>query len=300
MNRIIQTTVLIFIGLYLFYGIDIDKIDFSIFSIWGVFLTFLSILISQIVLAVRWMGMSNLSFGISFETIIVSSALNMILPARLGELSKAFYLKKFYSYSYHKTIAIVFIERFFDVIVLFLLMCLWAYSYFSNSIMKTSIASMAFVIVAIILFFNSKKMLKYLKKIPIQLLRIYTQKIYKNINRLLKTPYFTLFNTVILWSIYFSSNVLFFIYGVDFNLTIKDILELFIFSTIALSIPLAPAGIGTFEGVIVFFLNHHGVNKEDALISATIYHILIFVVDFALLYLFLLVKDVQFKDLVKR
>jgi len=300
MNKIIQTAVLILMCLYLFYGINIDKIDFSIFSIWGIFLTFLSILASQVLLAVRWRVMSNLSFSVSFETIIVSSALNMILPARLGELSKAFYLKKFYNYSYHKTISILFIERFFDIVVLFLLMCLWVYNYFSNETVKISIISLSIVILMIVLFFNSKTMLKFLKKIPLQLPRVYAQKIYKNINRLLKTPYFALFYTIVLWFLYLLSNMLFFIYSVDFGLTFSDVLELFIFSTIALSIPLTPAGIGTFEGAIVLFLSHHGVNKEDALISATIYHILIFVVDFALLYLFLLFKNIKFGDLVKK
>ena len=300
MNKIIQIVFIVLITIYLLYGLDIQKIDIQIFSFFDIFLTFLSLLVSQVVLAFRWMAMSNLSFGISFETIIVSSALNMILPARLGELSKAFYLKKFYNYSYHKTISIVFIERFFDVIVLFLLMCIWAYGYFSNGIMRTSILSLASIILIVILFFNSKKMLKYLKKIPFQLLRVYTQKIYKNINKLLKTPYPILFYTAILWLFYLLSYVIFFMYSVDFNLSFRSILELFIFSTIALSIPLTPAGIGTFEGAVVLFLSHHGVSKEDALVSATVYHMLIFTVDFALLYLFLLIKNIKFKELVKK
>ena len=37
---------------------------------------------------------------------IVSTALNVLLPAKLGELSKAVYLKKFYNYSYHKAVSI--------------------------------------------------------------------------------------------------------------------------------------------------------------------------------------------------
>ena len=273
MNKILQISILVFIFFYLFYGIDISKVDFTIFSPLGLFLTFLSLLVSQLVLSIRWMKMSDLSFGISFETISISSALNMLLPARLGEVSKALYLKKFYNYNYHKSISIIFIERFFDVIVLFLLMCLWIYNYFSNSVLKGSVLTLAIVIFTIILFFNSKKILKLIKKIPLRHIRIYAQKIYKNINKLLKIPYSIFVWTTVIWFLYLLSYMTFFMYSVDFNLTLKDILELFIFSTIALSIPLTPAGVGTFESAIVFFLSHHGIDKTDALISATVYHI---------------------------
>ena len=300
MNKVIQILILVFILFYLFYGIDISKIDLTIFSSLGLFLTFVSILISQLILSIRWMKMSSLSFVVSFETISISSALNMILPARLGEVSKALYLKKFYNYSYHKSISIIFIERFFDVIVLFLLMCLWVYNYFSNTVLKVSILTLATVIFVIILFFNSKKMLKLIKKIPLKYIRVYVQKIYKNINKLLKNPYSILAYTFILWFLYLLSCMLFFMYSVNFHLTLKDILELFIFSTIALSIPLTPAGIGTFESAVVLFLSHHGIDKTDALISATVYHILIFAVDFILLYFVLFMKKLKLKDVIKR
>jgi len=300
MNKIVQIILLSTIIIYLFYGFNINKIDFSIFSYLGVFITLLMMLISQIMLTLRWMKISMMSFKISFEAIIVSSALNMVLPAKLGEFSKAVYLKKFYNYNYHKTLSILFIEKFYDIIMLFLLTCSLAYSYFSNSIVKNSILILAMLIVLTILFFNSKIVLNIFKKVPIRRIRVYGQKIYKNINKLLKTPFGAFLYTILLWVMYFLETLFFFMYAVDFNLSFKDVLELFIFSTIALSIPLAPAGLGTYEGVVVLFLSHHGVDKESALLSATLYHILLFIVDFVLLYIFLFVKDLKLKDLTKR
>ena len=285
---------------YLLYGFDISKINFSIFSFKGIILTTISLFFSQVLLAFRWMAMSTLSFKISLETIIVSSMLNIILPARLGEFSKAFYLKKFYDYNYHKTLSIIFIERFFDIIVLLLIMFLWAYLFFSDYNIKVSIIVLSLLIVMTIVFFNSKLILRLLKKIPFQFVRVYSQKIYKNINKLLKTPYTILFYTLIIWLFYLISYIFFFMYSVDFSLNYQDILELFIFSTIALSLPLTPAGIGTFEGAIVLFLTHHGINKENALISATLYHIIIFAVDFAMFYIFLILKNIKFKELVQK
>jgi len=298
--RVAQIVLLAVVAWYLFTGFDISKIDLSIFSSLGIILTLSSLLVSQIILSLRWMVMSNLSFKISFETITISSALNILLPARLGELSKAFYLKKFYNNNYNKTISIIFMERFFDIIVLFWIMCYWLYNFFSDTFIKNATIFLAIFILITFISLRSKILYHFLKKIPFQFIRVYSQKLYKNINRLLKTPYKALFYTLLVWFFYFVSYILFFMYSANFNISYEEMLELFIFSTIALSIPLAPAGIGTFEGAIVIFLTHHGISKEDAFMSATIYHILIFAVDFLLLYLILIYKKIHYKDLVKR
>lgn len=298
-NKLAQLVLLFAIVIYLFYGFDIKKIDFSIFSPFWILITLFSLFIGQIILTLRWMKISNMPFKVSFETIIVSSALNMILPTRLGEFSKVIYLKKFYNYNYHKTLSIIFIEKFYDIVMLFLLTCYMTYSYFSNNTIKNSIIILSFFIIITILFFNSKTVLKILKKIPIQFIRVYGQKIYININKMLKTPVYAFFYSIVLWIFYFLSFFFFFKYAVDFGLNFKNVLELFIFSTIALSIPIAPAGLGTFEGAIVLYLNSHGVDKESALLSATFYHILLFAVDFLLLYLFLSIKKIRLKDLIK-
>jgi len=299
MNKIIQITVLSAIVIYIFHGFDFSGINFNEFSFFWIFITVLVLLISDLMLSLRWAQMTALSFKISLETIIVSSALNMILPAKLGELSKAFYLKKFYRYNYHKTVSVIFVERFFDVIVLFLLLCLWAYYYFTNDAIKYSIVGLLIFIIFIVLLFRYKKILFLLKKLPFRHLRVYSQKIYKHINYLFANPSYIFLYTLFVWFSYFLDNVVFYKYAVHFGLSLKDIMELFIFSTIALALPLTPAGVGTYEGAVVLLLNHHGVSKEDALIAAVIYHFLLFFIDFVLLYIFLWVKNIKFKDLVK-
>jgi len=299
-HKIIQIILLSVVFIYLFHGFDIKKIDFNKFSFFGMLTTFVMIFISQLILSLRWMKMSNLSFKVSFETIIVSSVLNMILPAKLGELSKALYLKKFYKYNYHRTLSIIFVERFLDVIMLFLLLCIWAYDYTLSDAIKSSLLILSVFIIIIVFFFNSLKTLQYIKKIPLRFVRIYLQKIYKIVHKMFKAPLSLSFYTVLLWLAYFFGTYLFFAYAVHFHLNIMTILGLFIFSTIALALPLAPAGVGTYEAAVVFYLSAYGVSKEDALLAATIYHILLFAVDFLLLYFFLLYKNIKFKELVQQ
>ncbi len=299
MNKIIQITVLSAIVVYIFHGFSFSSIDFGQFSFFWIFVAIFVMLISDIMLSLRWAQMTSLSFKISLETIIVSSALNMILPARLGELSKALYLKKFYKYGYHKSVSVIFVERFFDAIVLFLLLCLWAYYYFTNDAIKYSLVGLIISITLIIALLRYKKTLLLLKKIPFKRVRIYSQKIFSNINHLLTSPWYILLYTLFVWFSYFMDTLFFYKYAVHFGLNLQDIIELFIFSTIALALPLTPAGIGTYEGAVVLLLHHHGVSKEDALVAAMIYHFLLFFVDFVLLYIFLLVKNIKFKELIK-
>jgi len=299
MNKIIQIAVLSAIVMYMFHGFDIGDIDFKEFSFFWIFITVLVLLISDIMLSLRWMKMTALSFKISLETIIVSSALNMVLPARLGELSKALYLKRFYKYNYHKTVSVIFVERFFDVIVLFLLLCLWAYYFFINDTIRYSLVGMIISIALVTALLRHKKTLPLLKKIPFKRVRIYSQKIFSNINHLLTSPWYIFLYTLFVWFSYFIGTLLFYKYAVHFGLNLQDIIELFVFSTIALALPLTPGGIGTYEGAVVLLLHHHGINKEDALVAAMIYHFLLFFVNFALLYIFLLVKNIKFKELIK-
>ena len=298
MSRAVKTILLIGLFYYLLKDFNLDKIDFANFSFTGIFFTTVFLSLSQVLLGIRWQWITKLPFAPSFETIIVSSILNMALPARLGEVSKAYYLKKFYGYSYHKSISAIFVERFFDVIMLFMIVCVWAYLFFINIYIKNSILVLSAIILATIIFFKTKRVEFFIKKIPFKFIRVYGLKTYKNIKTMLNSPIKALFSTFIIWILYLLSYISFFRYGVNFNLNISDILELFIFSTVALSIPLAPAGVGTFEGSIVLFLSSLNIDKSDALLAATLYHFLIFFVDFVFFYLFLMIKDIKYKDFI--
>ncbi|MDD2904684.1 MAG: lysylphosphatidylglycerol synthase transmembrane domain-containing protein [Sulfurimonas sp.] len=298
-SKVIQILFLLLIVFYIIHDFNVEKINLSIVSWCGVMLTSFVVFLGQLALSLRWMKMSKISFKISYETITVSTALNMILPAKLGELSKALYMKKFYKYSFHRGISLVFVERFFDIIILFLLMCFWAYLYFSSPAIKNGIIGLSILIIFIIIFFKSRRILLFLKKIPFRFLRIYSQKIYNNVNKILREPFSVFSLTLLVWLIYFLASFVFFSYAVNFGLNFENILELFIFSTIAFAIPLTPAGVGTFQAVVMLFLENHGVGKEDAFVSATIYHIVMFAVYFLLLVIFLYKKDMKLKDIIK-
>jgi len=286
--KIFKSVLLLLILGYIFYGFNLDKLDFSKINIFYAFLTMLILFFGQLILSVRFMKILDLEFKPAYETIVISNALDTLLPARIGELIKPVYLKKFYNYSYDKGVSALFIERFSDVIMLFFIVIIWAYFYFNDPLIQKTMLILGGFIFIVLLFFNSKFILNLLNRFT------FISQTYKNINLLLKKFHIILFWSVVLWLIYLVSYETFFS---QLNLNLTQLIELFIFSTIALSIPLAPAGAGTFEGAIVFYLSHYGISKEEALLFATIYHILIVVVDLLMFYTLLFTKNLTLKEL---
>ena len=281
--KFIKIILLFLIFGYIFYDFDVAKLDFSKLSIFTMIQTAFILFIGQMILSIRFMKIIDLSFKPAYETIVISNALNIFLPAKLAEILKAVYLKKFYNYDYNKGLSSVFIERFFDVIMLFFIVLGWGYFYFTDELIKNSIMILSLFVIAVILFFNSLIIEKF---IPSFFLNFYL-----NTKSEFKKSHILIIWSGLLWLIYVSS------YWSFFNfLNFYQILELFIFSTIALSLPLAPGGIGTFEGVIVFYLSNYGINKEEAFIFASIYHLLIFLVDFLMFYV-LIIRDKKFSSI---
>ncbi|NPA45247.1 MAG: flippase-like domain-containing protein [Chlorobi bacterium] len=288
MVKIIKAILLLGIVVYLFYGFDFSKINLDVISLKSLIASFFILFLAQVILSIRFMYIIDSKFVPSLETIVVSNALNMILPARLGEVAKALYLKKFYQYDYNIAIAAVFIERFFDVIMLFFIILYWGYFYTGNEYIKNASLWLFIFILATFLLFNSKKILLLIEKIPFAI----AKEIYLSISLMLKKTHILLFWSIVLWLAYLLSYFTFFE-----SLNLKQIVELFIVSSVAMMIPLAPAGLGTFEGVVVFYLSKYGISKEDALLLASTYHFLLFLVDMVMFFIFLAVKKISFEEL---
>jgi len=300
MNRFIQLAIIVIAFIYLFYNFDVSKINWSMFNVYGLILTFFLVLLGQIILSVRWQKIANISFISSFEATIVSSFLNMVLPAKLGEVAKVAYLKKFYKLPINKITAALFVERFFDIIVLTIIMLIFFYFYFENEVLKNSIVVLIVSILLTTIFLKISLLEKILKKIPIKFFRVYTQKIYRNINKILKNPFDIVLWSIFLWISYFLSNLLFFMNGVEFNLNINQIIEIFLFSSVVLSVSITPGGIATYEAAMVFILNKYGIDKENAFVAAFTYHFILYEVDFFLFGIFLFIKDIKFKELMSK
>jgi hypothetical protein len=241
--KIIKLSLLLAIFAYIFYDFNLNKLDFSRINIFWTLLTIFILFVGQLVLSVRFMKIIDLNFKPAYETIVISNALDTLLPARIGEIIKPVYLKKFYNYSYDKGVSALFIERFFDVVMLFFVVIIWVYFYFNNSLIQKTMLVLGGFIFFVLFFFNSKFILNLLKKFE------FISKTYKNINELLKRSHIILFWSIVLWIIYLLSYETFFS---QLNLSMTQLMSFLYFRLLLCLSLLHPLGLEHLKGQLFF------------------------------------------------
>ncbi|BCD67691.1 lysylphosphatidylglycerol synthase transmembrane domain-containing protein [Nitratiruptor sp. YY09-18] len=276
MKYIIKIAIISLLLLWLFYDIDWNLFIQSLkhLNLAGIILTFCAVFLSDIIISYRWyyLGLFRYTFLTSLEANMLAFFLNIFAPAKLGDLSKIYYLHKKENAKIKNATAMFLIERVFDVIILGFLILFSTIFIYPDP--KASIA-VGVIALIILLFFSILLRPRYffilLQFIPARKLRLILYQIYKSLQTFLdRKKLFTLFIlSVAVWAGYYLNNFIFFITATDFDLTLSQI---FIASTLAFAvsaIPLTPGGIGTFQAAFVLVLGWYGIPKESAL-SASI------------------------------
>jgi uncharacterized protein (TIRG00374 family) len=250
------------------------------------------ILVSIIAYAYRWMYIlqSKCRFIASFESVIIASALNFILPAKLGEVSRVVYLKKIYKYTINNSISALVVEKIFDFILLGIISVLATVLIFQNT--YTLYIGYGFLLSGIIsmVLIKTNIVQKFIIFVPTRFLKVYAKKSLLSINKTF--TYMKLLKifilTLVIWSTYLAVNYILFNYVVNFNLSFYQIFVIFVVSTIAFSLPITPGGIGVYEASIIMSLGWYGIDKENALMAGLILRIIetLFVYFIALIILF--------------
>lgn len=283
MKKLIKYLLLFGVFYYLLQDLDIEKTIYSIgnYSLIAVIFTMCSVVLSDLVLSLRWqkLGQNRFSLLESFEAIGISAFLNFILPAKLGELSKIIYLKKVYGFNANNTFSVLILERVFDVLFLGFFSMMTATIFLNNALILES--SLVFIGLTALFFIlvKSKKFKKILKKITSKVVRANLLKIVSNLEKALNRRTFTttLLLTLLVWVTYFLTVFIFLKFATSFNLTFIEIFTVFVISSIAMSIPLLPGGVGTYQAGIVFALGLYGVGKEEALMIGLVLHLMILI-----------------------
>ncbi len=244
----------------------------------------ISVVLSDFFLSLRWRFLTKdkISLLASFEAIGISAFLNFLLPAKAGELSKIVYLKKFYNYRASRAMAVLFMERVFDVLLLGLLAMLTAI--FLLDLEHSALYSTLLVVSIIAGFFLLKfiPLKKVFILVPNKVLRNFLFKTYKYTYELHSKEDLikNFFYSALVWASYLMTTYLFFVCVAGFELDLGMVLIVFVISSVAMSLPLLPGGIGTYQAGVVFALGLYGVGKEEALVSGVVIHLLMLIPSF--------------------
>jgi uncharacterized membrane protein YbhN (UPF0104 family) len=284
------------IAAYLLIGIDLQAIWLSLqgYAFSGLLLAATSALLSYIAIAWRWHQISagTCNLRASFEATIIRAFLNLILPARAGEISKLAYLKTRYKLELNRGVSMLFIERFADIILLTVLMLLASLFVIGGGYLQNLSLILLAALLGLFWLLRSPLLPWMIGKVPVRSVRVLGKQTLRRIRQLMQPALAArcTVSTSLIWLLYFGVTYAFFAMATDFDLNAGAILVIFVVSSVAMSIPLTPGGIGTYQASIVVTAGAYGVDKSSALAASIALHSIVFVVS-GLLFAALLARE---------
>jgi len=271
---------------YLFSGIDTGKLSdsFMSFSLVGVTISMASVLLSDLLLGFRWRYLSNFRCGLlaSFESIVISGLLNFILPAKLGEISKIAYLRKVYKFRVSHGTHLLIFERLLDIIFLAILATYVVFDLFSSLNLYWYLSSIVMILFFLFSLIKNQAINNFINRFFTNSLAKFLIEVKDGLSSQINIfkIIFSILYTLIVWLSFFLTVYLFLNYATDFNLPIEAIFSVFVISSIAMSLPLVPGGVGVYQAGVVFALGLFEVPQEEALVAGIALHLILFIPSF--------------------
>jgi uncharacterized membrane protein YbhN (UPF0104 family) len=217
-----------------------------------------------------------------FLITITGMTFNSLLPFRLGEGVKLYCGGAFFPLPVGGLGAAIVMEKFYDLSMLLLLLATLsanAHLPFVNvgspHILGLAIAAL---LCGLLIFWARADGMKDLSRLAV-LERFGLNSIAEQAQILLASQkvVFPAFLTLLIWSVNLSL-VLYFFRAVapEIHLGVLDAMTLLVIASLAIAMPVSPAGLGVFEaGIAAYLINVHGLQTEKAISAAALYHFVI-------------------------
>lgn len=275
----INIAIFYFLILWIIENIDIVKLQvaFSSVSIGAIFIIFCVNFSTLFFYSKRLSVILDKNFSISFALVNLGYGLNAILPFRMGDVAKLLYAKKIFHIPTSQFVVATFIEKFFDILFLGLLVSFFLIFAVQNYInVEFLLVILSLLTAGIIVVFIIQKIISYLKKdekfsgkIRAFLFAVDEYSKGHSIKKLLMLSGFVWVTNIL--SVYVTFNIL-----LHFDFPLIHAVGLLIVLALAVAIPAAPAGLGLFEaGIVAYLVSMLHINNEVALMSAILFHIVV-------------------------
>ena len=239
----------------------------------------------------------ELSFSVSLQSIVLSYFFNTFLPARLGEVIRAFFLAKKNNITRTLILSYILVEKIIDTILMLFILFLIFIFIGEDVIEKINhvrilLLLLLFLITSIFIFFYFNKYLAHIFRyiIPKSYHSI-ASRINSDINQgfscfrtssqIIKAFILLIFGWILVMCTYYFISLP---YIEVLGLPDYSFLYFLVFTAIALTIPSAPAGIGTFHYGLylsISILNPEILDTNIDLVAAFIisFHFFIYIID---------------------
>ena len=276
---------------YAFSGVDFTKL-WNIIKQIDFFYGFISlfiILFSNVVRALRWQilvdPLEGVPFKPAFSAIMIGYFGNSVLPFRMGEFLRAYVLAEKTSLNAPTAFGTIVTERILDFVGLSLIIILTIVVYPINWISQSIIIGVvvlslsAFILIFYyneiekLFSFDIEKIKFFQRNMVLKIITVFTKLISGAVTiRSTNKVMLILLYTVLIWMMYCFSTY-FALMSTGISIKWYEVCVLIISTTFAISVPAAPAYIGTYHASVVYILTTFFiVSQVDAQASAILIH----------------------------
>ena len=266
----------------------IDEVWDSLKSIncWWIAISVVLYTLDQGLESKRWSYIlkdNSLNVGIkdAFFAFNLGNSINIIVPAKLGDVARSYYLKKEKGYGYSRTLPSTFIDRFFDVIGVYVVTLLASIYVVSAvklptwffTLMIAGIAALLAAFIAIGMFLKNKDFARHIKQ---EKLRGFMESLIEVLEGSIKHKGKFMLLTLMSVAIWTLEGIVSYTIILSLGINMNPIIILFVsmIATLTKVIPITPGGIGVFEGAMAVLLMGFGVGTSNAAVIATVNHLI--------------------------
>ncbi|MEN8261548.1 MAG: lysylphosphatidylglycerol synthase transmembrane domain-containing protein [Pseudomonadota bacterium] len=222
--------------------------------------------------------------GISVTTgtlaTLVSHGINNILPSKLGEVAKAFYINTRENISKAEALGIVFWERFLDLNAILIIAAVAVYQINLDLVTFPLFAAVLLLWLVILAASRWRRLPeKCISLLPYPRLQAFLKELHAHIDARLSLVFLLRIAclTAIVWLLYGVQAIYILNGAANLGLTLEQAAVVFVLSSLSMALPSTPGALGVFEAVVVLSLGWYGVQKEVAVLTAVVMHMVEFI-----------------------
>lgn len=221
----------------------------------------------------------KISMADAFLAYNLGNSLNIIVPAKIGDVARSYYLKKKYNQSYTSTLPAVVMDRFFDVVGVYIIMmvtCLYIITQVKLPawFLDLMIVGVILLVAAFIVFSYLTAKKERINSIKSDKIRKFILSLIENLNGSVKNKRKFIKITIYSMIMWFLEGMVAYTVFLSINYAVNPVVAIFANMTATLTkiIPITPGGIGVFEGTMVIILSLFGIPSSLGGIVSTLNH----------------------------
>lgn len=270
------------------------------------------ILIAVVLCAFRWFRLagSGVRYMDTFAALMIGLFVNNVLPARIGEVARAYVISKKRGLSFTYSFSTVLLDRFFDLTGLLLM----AFIFFPDESIPVAVSRSIYILIgflilciACLILFSREQFankiadkLSTIKNPHFTKLATRVLAIQENLKRI-NSPFNLILSVVLSFCTWFSMTIALYlvILMLGINIDFRDIPFVCALLNLGLTIPSSPGYVGVYQFLLVYLLAIFGVPKYEGFTISVIYHAMWFIPYNILGFLYLLKEHLKIREIRK-